>query len=46
MPIVESSGNETLSSLAMIFKNYFKLLRISNNIIGFNEMKKRRQNWI
>lgn len=42
LPIVESSGNETLSrSLAMIFKNYFKLLRISNNIIGFNEMKKR-----
>lgn len=42
LPIVESSGNETLSkSLAMIYKNYFKLLRISNNIAGFNEMKMR-----
>jgi len=42
LPIVESSGNETLSrSLAMIYKNYFKLLRISNNIAGFNEIKTR-----
>jgi two-component sensor histidine kinase len=42
LPIVESSGNETLSkSLAMIFKNYFKLLRLSNNIAGFNEIKVR-----
>lgn len=42
LPIVESSGNETLSkSLAMIFKNYFKLLRLSNNIAGFNEIKAR-----
>lgn len=42
LPIVESSGNETLSqSLAMIFKKYFKLLRLSNNIAGFNEIKAR-----
>lgn len=42
LPIVENSGNETLSrSLAMICRNYFKLLRLSNNIAGFYEIKMR-----
>jgi len=41
LPIVENTGNETLSkSLAMIYRNYFKLLRLSNNIAGFYEIKR------
>jgi len=42
LPIIENAGNETLSrSLAMICRNYFKLLRLSNNIAGFYEIKMR-----
>ena len=40
MPIVENSDNEVLTkNLATIYKNYFKLLRLSNNIMGFAEMR-------
>ena len=40
MPIVEDLGSDVLSkNLAAIYKNYFKLLRLSNNISGFAEMR-------
>ncbi len=40
IPIIENSGNDILSkNLAAIYKNYFKLLRLSNNISGFAEMR-------
>lgn len=42
MPIVENIGSDVLSkNLAAIYKNYFKLLRLSNNIAGFAEMRSR-----
>ncbi len=43
MPVIENSGNDVLSkNLAAIYKNYFKLLRLSNNISGFAEMRTHR----
>jgi Signal transduction histidine kinase len=40
LPVVEGSGNEVLSkNLAIIHKNYYKILRLSNNITSFYQMK-------
>lgn len=39
LPLVEGSGSESLSkNLSIIYKNYYKLLRLSNALSGFYEM--------
>ncbi len=40
LPLIEGSGSEVLSNnLSVIYKNYYKLIRISNALSGYYELK-------